>query len=83
MSDDNQRELAQLEQRTEAGSGPDLALVIVEVVGRDHLGRINQTRRFNEATAEALASNPQLLLGAVPAAYAILANRMIQGSDGS
>lgn len=55
MTTENERELAQLE-RAEATDDPrELALVVVEVAGRDHQGRINQFRGMREATTEDVA----------------------------
>lgn len=46
---DNHREKAQLEQRdTTAAPAVETALVITEVAGRDHLGRISAFRKLDE-----------------------------------
>ena len=49
---ENERERAQLERAEENTEHRELALVVVEVAGRDHEGRINQFRGMREATAE-------------------------------
>lgn len=45
----NERELAQLE-RAEQKEEVELALVVIEVAGRDEQGRVTQYRRMHEAT---------------------------------
>ncbi|MNT90326.1 hypothetical protein D3C72_2312080 [compost metagenome] len=49
MTTDNEREKAQLE-RAEAEDETELALMVVEVAGRDEKGRISQVRNQGEAT---------------------------------
>lgn len=80
MTDDNQRELAQLVQRDHMPKRiePELALVIAEVVSRREDGAITQTRAIRDATAEELADHPHLLRGAVAGAYGLLSQRMLQ-----
>ena len=52
MTTENERELAQVERTDATEDAREFALVIVEVAGRDHLGRICQFRGMREATPE-------------------------------